>query len=164
LTATVTVSLPRSIAERLYREAQRLGLTIEEYLIELIVRGLDPSERAREYIKAARGLLEQAREELKRGDIRQAAEKLWGATALAVKAYAEWREGRRLASHRELWEYKNVLENDLGEWVHDAWMSGQGMHICFYEGWCSVRDVEESIKRIEHLVAEIEKRILQTEE
>ncbi len=162
MTATVIISLPRSIVERLYREAQRLGLTIEEYLIELAARDLDPSERAKEYIKAAQELLEQAWEELKRGDIRQAAEKAWGATALAVKAYAEWREGKRLTSHRELWEYKNVLENDLGEWVHDAWMSGQGMHICFYEGWCTTRDVKESIKRIEQLVTEVEKKVSQT--
>lgn len=35
---------------------------------------------------------------------------------MAVKAYAEWREARRLASHRELWEYKRKMEKELGRW------------------------------------------------
>ncbi len=50
-----------------------------------------------------------------KGDVQQAAEKLWGAAALAVKAYASWREGKRLASHRELWEYSKKLINELEE-------------------------------------------------
>ncbi|WP_244403864.1 PaREP1 family protein [Pyrolobus fumarii] len=157
---SVVVTLPRVIVERLRREAVRHGLTLEEYMVELLTRNLDPAERAREYIVAARELLEQARKEVKRGDARQAAEKVWGATALAVKAYASWRDGRRLASHGELWEYKRILEDELGDWVSDAWHAGQTMHVCFYEGWCSVRDVEKALKRVEKLVAEVEKRIL----
>ncbi len=76
MATTIAISLHRSIVERLHREAQRLGLTVEEYLIELIAQSLDPSERAMEYIQAARGLLERAREELGKGDVRQAAEKV----------------------------------------------------------------------------------------
>ena len=64
---------------------------------------LIPRERARGHVEAAEELLEQAREELGRGDGGQAAEKLLGAAALAVKAYAYWRESRRLVSHRGLW-------------------------------------------------------------
>lgn len=43
-------------------------------------------------------LIGRAREELAKGNIRQAAENVWGAAALAVKAYAAWKEGRRLVS------------------------------------------------------------------
>ena len=152
----VVIRIPRGIAARLRREAERLGLSLEEYVLELVLRDLDPPERAREYAEAARDLLDQARGELRRGDARQAAEKAWGAAALAVKAYAEWKEGRRLTSHGELWEYKRVLEKELGEWVHDAWNAGQSMHICFYEGWCDREDVGKAIKRIERLVKAVE--------
>ncbi len=117
-------------------------MTGEEYLIELVIRGLDPPERARE--------------ELNKGDLRQAAEKLWGATALAVKAYAAWREGRRPASHRELWEYKERLAADLGEWSRGAWYAGHAMHTCFYEGWCTSKDVEAALRLIHKLIQEIE--------
>ncbi len=54
---------------------------------------MDPRDKAREYIEAARDLLEQTREELEKGDARQAAEKLWGAATLAVNAYAAWMDG-----------------------------------------------------------------------
>ncbi|WP_048191473.1 PaREP1 family protein [Pyrolobus fumarii] len=157
--ASITVSIPRSLAERARKEAEKLGLGLEEYIIELLAEGLDPKDRAQEYVEAALELLGQAREELERGDIRQAAEKLWGATALAIKAYAWLRDGRRLASHGELWEYSKRLIDELGEWVFDAWMAANGMHTCFYEGWCTRGHVERALKRIERLVREVATRV-----
>jgi len=40
------------------------------------------------YLEEAKRFLERAKEELKKGDIRQATEKVWGAAALAIKAHA----------------------------------------------------------------------------
>ncbi len=108
-----------------------------------------------EYIEVAEDLLGEAREELGRGNVRRAAEKLWGAAALAVKAYAYWREGKRLTGHGELWEYKRRLEDELGECVSDAWARASAMHTCFYEGWCKEKDVATARKRIEKLVKEV---------
>ena len=157
---SLVISLPPSTAKRLRKEAEKNEMSVEEYVLELLGTSLDPANRAREYIEGARQLLEQAREELGRGDVRQAAEKLWGAAALAVKAYASWREGRRLTSHGELWEYSKKLINELGEWVRDAWANASDMHTCFYEDWCSEEDVRDALKRIERLVNEITRRIL----
>jgi len=127
------IRIPGRVAERARSEAERRGLSLEAYIVELLTQRLDPRERAFEYIEAAEELLAMAREELERGDIRRAAEKAWGAAALAVKAYAEWREGRRLSSHRGLWEYKDVVAGELGEWVRDSWNAGNSLHTCFYE-------------------------------
>ena len=160
MTSGLTLWLPRRIAERLIAEARRLGTSLEDYIVELALGNLDPPERAREYIEAARELLDQAREEIRIGDVRQAAEKVWGAAALAVKAYAAWRDGRRLASHRELWEYKRVLQGELGSWVSDAWAQASAMHTCFYEGWCSADDVKDALERVKRLVEEVERRII----
>ena len=71
-----TITLPQRIAEKVRQEAKKQGLSIEEYVIEILSQGLDPSSRTASYIEAAETLLEQAREELRRGDVRQAAEKL----------------------------------------------------------------------------------------
>jgi len=142
------------LARRVIDEAKRLGFSVDEYLVEVLSQGLDPKNRAREYVEAAEELLGEAREELEKGNVRQAAEKLWGAAALAIKAFALWKEGRRLTSHGELGEWKRRLEGELGEWVHDSWMSAAGMHVCFYEGWCAERDVIAAMKRIEKLVNE----------
>ncbi len=143
------------LARRVREEAEKRGLTAEEYLVEVLSQSLDPKDRALEYIEAAEDLLEEAREELGKGNLRQAAEKLWGAAALAVKAYAYLREGKRLTSHGELWEYKRRLEDELGEWVHDSWASATEMHVCFYEGWCKEKDITIARKRIEKLVKEV---------
>jgi len=70
--------LPRRVAEYARREAERLSVSLEEYIIDLLVEGLDPRDRVREYIGAAKEFLEHAREELERGNIRQAAEKAVG--------------------------------------------------------------------------------------
>ena len=156
---TAAIYLPRSVVERLSLEAERLGLSLEEYVLELLLQPLDPAERAREYISAAKEMLNRAWKALKEGDVRQAAEKVWGAAALAVKAYAAWREGRRLTSHGELWRYRRRLEKELGEWVYDSWMSANGMHTCFYENWCGREDVEEAFRRVSRLVEEVEKAI-----
>ncbi len=144
-------------ADRLREEASKRGLGVEEYLLELLTQGLNPRDRAREYVRASEELLAGAREELERGNVRQAAEKIWGASALAVRAYALWRDGRRLASHGELWEYKRKLEEGEGRWVHDAWMNAVGMHVCFYEGWCSRSDVEKALEAVERLVKAVAK-------
>ncbi len=96
---------------------------------------------------------------MKTGDVRQAAEKVWGAAALAVKAYAEAMEGRRLTSHRELWEYAKKLAENLGDWAYDAWMAAQGMHTCFYESWCTKWHVEEALRRIRRLVEAVKEAL-----
>ena len=156
---STTITLPRTIVEHAKREAKRLGISLEEYLLELISSDMDPKDKAVEYIKVAEELLEQAEEELRRGGLRQAAEKTWGAAALSIKAYAYWKEGKRLVSHEELWRYKERVSKELGEWVRDAWMMASSMHTCFYEGWCTQKDVEVAYKHVKKLVKEIEERI-----
>ncbi len=104
-------------------------------------------------------MLDHVKKELERADARQLAEKVGGAAALAVKAYAYWRERRRLTSHGELWEYVEKLVRELGDWVLDAWNAGNAMHTCFYEGWCGKWHVKEALRRVERLVGEIKARL-----
>ncbi len=147
------------LAKRIREKAEKLGISVDEYLMELLSQDLDPKDRIREYIEVAEELLQEAQDELKKGNVRQAAEKLWDAAALTVKAYAYWRDGKRLTSHRELWEDKRKLIKELGKWVHNSWANATEMHICFYEGWCSREDIENSIEAIEKLVREVASRI-----
>ena len=73
---TAVITLPERIVQRIREEASKLGITSEEYIIELITQKLDPRNKAVEYIEATEELLEQAKEELKTSNIRQAAEKI----------------------------------------------------------------------------------------
>ncbi len=52
------------------------GRSFEEYVVDVLTQHLDPRESAEVYMSASRGLLEQAREELRRGNVRDAAEKV----------------------------------------------------------------------------------------
>ncbi|MCE4607261.1 MAG: PaREP1 family protein [Desulfurococcales archaeon] len=151
-----TVVIRGRLARLVKEKAEKLGFSVDEYVVELLSQGLDPKDRALEYIGAAKDLLNEAQEELRKDNIRQAAEKIWGAAALAVKAYAYWRDGRRLSSHGELWEYKRKLEDLFGEWVSDSWNAANTMHICFYEGWCADKDISTAYKRVEKLVNELD--------
>ena len=150
-----TIIIRGRLARRVRGEAERLGVSVDEYLVEVLSRDLDPKDRALEYVEASKDLLEEAREELGKGNVRQASEKLWGAAALAIKAYAYWREGRRLTSHGELWGYTKTIAEELGDWVSDAWAQANAMHACFYEGWCTEWHVEQALKKIRKLVREV---------
>ena len=156
------VVIKGAAAKRLKKEAQRLDISPDEYLLDLLTQNLDPADRAKEYLDAAEELLVEARKELGRGDLRQAAEKVWGAAALAVKAYAAWKDEKQIASHKELWEYKSKIAGELGNWVIDSWAHANTMHTCFYEGWCTSEDVEEALARVEKLVKEIRGKLRQS--
>ena len=82
-----------------------------------------------------------------------------GRSGLAIKAYALWKEGKRLISHGELWEYSEKLVKELGERVDDVWNAGNSMHICYYEGWCTKSHVLRALKRAVKLIREIEVRL-----
>jgi HEPN domain-containing protein len=153
----VALVVPRNIVERLREEARRLGVSLEEYLADIAFQNLDPHERAIEYIKAAEELLKSAREELAKGDVRLATEKVWGAAALAIKAYASRREGKVLTDHGEMWEFMRLIVGEIGSWIREAWMYATSMHVCFYEGWCGREDVEESIERVRKLVEAVKR-------
>jgi len=155
----VAIAVPESIAKRIREAAERLGVAPEEYILELVSKDLDPEERAREYIEAARDLVARAREELGKGDLRQASEKIWGACALAIKAHALARRGLRLESHRDLWLYKNEVAKELGDWVRAAFLKADSMHKNFYEGLATREDVEDSLREVEKLVIAISEAI-----
>ena len=106
-------------------------------------------------MKRLRPYLKKLEQKWKKGNYRQAAEKIWGAAALAVKAYALWRDRRAPKSHGELWEYMRIMASKIGPWIRTAWMHANGMHTCFYEGWCSLEDVEEAARIVERLVKEV---------
>jgi HEPN domain-containing protein len=154
-----SLQIPKRLMQTLRRRAEELGVTPEEFLIELMVDAVDPGERSQAYIDAAREMLEQAKKELGSGDLRQASEKIWGAAALAVKAHAYARERRRLASHAELWQHKSRIAEELGDWVDDAWNAANAMHVNFYEGWADARSVERALGWVVRFVEAVQRAI-----
>ena len=56
-----SLQIPKRLMQTLRRRAEELGVTPEEFLIELMVDVVDPEERSQAYIDAAREMLEQAK-------------------------------------------------------------------------------------------------------
>ena len=134
------------------RRAERAGISIEEYLLDMLMRDCDPETAVERYLAAARELVEQAREELVKGNLRQASEKIWGACALAIKAHALARRGKRIESYAELWTYKNEVAKELGDWVRIVFKLADSMHKNFYEGLATKEDVEDTLREVAKLV------------
>ena len=108
------------------------------------------------YQAASRQLLAQARAELAAGDLRQASEKGWGATAQAVKAIAEGR-GWEHKSHRHIWVAVRRLtdENpDLG--LTRLFRSANHLHSNFYENVDASNDVADALDEVERFVGLLE--------
>ncbi len=149
--------MPKVVVEELSKRASEAGMSIEEYLLDILVRDVDPGTGAEKYLEGAQQLLEQARQELESGDLRQASEKIWGACALAIKAHALARKGLRLESHRDLWIYKNEVARELGDWVRIAFKLADSMHKNFYEDLATREDVEDVLREVEKLVKSVAK-------
>ena len=153
------VTLPKTIIKELQEKATKAGVTIEEYLLDILTRDVDPVKSAMKYLNGAEDLLKQAYQELREGDLRQASEKIWSACALAIKAHALARKNIRLESHRDLWIYKNEIAKELGEWIKAVFRQADSMHKNFYENIATKEDVEDVLKEVEKLVNAISKAL-----
>ena len=111
------------------------------------------------YRSAATQLLEQARQELARGDVRQASEKGWGAAAQAVKAVAEGR-GWEHKTHGSLFEAVRRLLSDPGsDGLDGLFGAANTLHINFYENWMKAETVGahlDYVARFVGMLAEVE--------
>jgi HEPN domain-containing protein len=155
-----SISVPKGLYERLRKAAEAQGLPVEGYVLGLIAESVDPANLPESYREASEELMSQAREELAKGDLRQAGEKAWGAAALMLKSSAYRRDGLRLSGHGELWEYVGRLAEETGDReLGRLWRSVVSMHVNFYEGWATRTHVEEAVRDAEELVERL-KRLL----
>lgn len=109
------------------------------------------------YAGQSRAFLAQARDELDRGDLVQASEKLWGAAAQAVKAVAE-RHGWPHRSHRELFAVVRRCVQETGD--DDLRSSSQvanALHMNFYENWQPPEFVRAAVPDVERLIEKLER-------
>ena len=150
--------LPKSILEKFRRLAEAEGIQVEEFIVEKLVSDLDPEVKVEAYWEMSKTYFKQAEEELAKGDLKQASEKLWGSAALAVKAIAYEREERRLTGYGELWEYVNKLIKETGnEELGSLWRTVISMHINFYEGWAPKEEIERALKKVANFIEELKK-------
>ena len=98
-----------------------------------------PPER---YEEISQQLLEQAQEELDRGDILQASEKMWGATAHAVKAHSQQR-GWNYHAHGNIRDAANYIatERNRRDLVF-IFAATESLHSNYYEHQLEASEVQ----------------------
>ena len=111
-----------------------------------------------EYRSAATKLLQQARQELAQGDVRQASEKGWGAAAQAVKAVAEGR-GWQHKTHAALFNAVDRLAEEAdSDYLNSLFHVAGNLHSNFYEDCLSPRMVRvglDQVAKFVELLAEV---------
>ena len=107
--------------------------------------------RADYHTETAKDFLTKAHAYLADGDLLQASEKGWGATARMVKAVAETR-GWRHSSHGDLYRAIDRLADELSdERLGLLFRSASALHQNFYEGYMPEATVTESLKDVEEI-------------
>ena len=115
--------------------------------------------RADYHTETAKEFLARAHAYLADGDLLQASEKGWGATARMVKAVAETR-GWRHSSHGDLYRAIDDLADELSdERLRNLFRSVSALHQNFYEGWMTeaavadgLQDVDEITRRLSEVL------------
>lgn len=99
------------------------------------------------YEERGKTYLEQANEELQKGDLCQASEKGWGAAAEMVKAAALRRDWNH-STHRQLQTAVNRLAEETGNSeIRVLFAFANQLHINFYEGWLDHATVSDYLGR-----------------
>lgn len=152
----VSISLPQKLGDKLRDKAEEMGYLPEELGVELISESLneelDPEELVEHYQALSEKYLTEAKELLKEGDLAQASEKFWGASALVVKAIAAKR-GLKLEKHGSLWDFVSKLSKERGDEDIDIYFSvANSLHRNFYEAQMNKEVIEILARRIEQFI------------
>ena len=108
------------------------------------------------YADMSREYMARAEDYLRKGDLKQASEKSWGAAACALKSIAEQR-GWHHQSHSLLHDIANQVVDELGRPdLHDMFVYAKSMHQNFYENWEPEEGVQYAVGRIKAYLAELE--------
>ena len=112
-------------------------------------------------VQISRRLMQQARDELDRGDRLQATEKVWGALAQMLKAHGQQRGWLNLGGHRTVGHIARQLHleyNDID--VASAYIAADNGHRNFYDNEMSPPEIEGIIAVVANVLPDLE-RVLQ---
>ena len=105
-----------------------------------------------DHAETSRRLIQQADEELAKGDLLQASEKGWGAAAHAMKGIARSR-GWPHSHHRELFAVADRLVAETSQQqIRTLFQVASATHKNFYEGWLTAEAAAGNLADIRTLL------------
>ncbi|RLI07145.1 hypothetical protein DRO32_04395, partial [Candidatus Bathyarchaeota archaeon] len=98
--------------------------------------------KAERYASLALSYLENAAEELSKGELEKASEYIWGAAAEAIKCVLAARKGIIVTRHAELRKYARELARETGDPdIFRAFREAESLHSNFYEAVLEKEDL-----------------------
>lgn len=153
----ISIVLSQKLGEKLRKKAAETDSLPEELGVELLQKSLneDPEELVEHYQALSEKYFKDAKEFLSMEDLVQASEKLWGASALAVKAVAAKR-GLKLDKDGSLWEFVSRLAKERSdEDFIRLFFTANALHRNFYEGQMNKAALEIATRDIEKLIEKL---------
>ncbi|MEM1568318.1 MAG: PaREP1 family protein [Thermofilaceae archaeon] len=152
------------IPKRLYEEAVKRGIDVEDLVIQTLIEKLqlDPKDSAKARLELAERLLAEAREYVEKNDVVQASEKLYKAAEECVKALAEAYNAPQLGEVKkrgrgDTW-LLGMAATDLSKMLNEdrirlAWKDAYDIHVWgFHEAKYRIDDVKAALPLVEWLV------------
>ncbi len=113
-------------------------------------------QKSDRYAGLSRRKLQQAQQELNRGDTMQASEKAYGAVTSAAKAYGELRGWNHYNHHRVGLILEQLRDEENNPALTEAYDAIRGLHSNFFEYELSTTNVQDRIGTAQRLVAALE--------
>ncbi len=111
-------------------------------------------------VQISKRLIEQALEELDKGDRLQATEKVWGALAQMMKAHGQQRGWLNLGSHRTVGRIAQQLHAEYQEMdVANAYIAADNGHRNFYDNEMSPPEIAEIIVTVANVMPDLERAL-----
>ena len=108
----------------------------------------------------SRRLIQQARDELDRGDRLQATEKVWGALAQMLKAHGQQRGWFNLGGHRTVGHIARQLSDEYDDRrIITAYVAADNGHRNFYDNEMSPPEIEGIITVVTGVLPELERAL-----
>ena len=112
----------------------------------------------------SRTFMGQAQVELESGDLLQASEKAWGATARALKAIAQRRDWQHGSHYHYFQIIRRLIDESGREELRTRFQTAESLHANFYNGWMPETEVRASIDDVKLLVADLHLLINETDD
>lgn len=111
-------------------------------------------------VQISRRFIQQAGEELERGDRLQATEKVWGALAQMLKAHGQQRGWLNLGSHRTAGHIAQHMDIEYDEIpVLRAYVAADNGHRNFYDNELSPPEIEGIITIVSSVLPDLERSL-----
>ena len=114
------------------------------------------------HTEVSRRFIGEAEKYLVQGDLLQASEKAWGATARKVNAIAEDRGWEHRGHGRLFAAIGNIVDETGQIELRRLFREANALHINFYEGWLTTQDVSESLEAVKELLELLERYTIQS--